>query len=433
MKLKDRIIGDTSHLGKKIYLWTILSGTAYAATTFVLTWLVTIVLGKEEADPFNFAYTTAQLFLTVGFYGMRVFQASDIKNVYSFHDYCNSRILSCGLMMIASTAFILLNGYDWEKGLLIFLVCAYRGFDAVSDVFEALYQQNGRMDISGRSSFYKIALSTVSFVAVFLVTKSPIWATLAALVVSVIVWVLFDLTICREFASLKLHWDRRMVKSLMLACLPLCMGNFLCNYIFSASKFAIDQQQLAEGYQTIFTTLFMPASVINLFSGFVFKPMVTSLASRWEDKKYKSFHGTLVRLSLLVLVLTVAAVGAGYLLGIPVLSFVYNTDLNGYRPHLLLMILGGGFSALSTVLYYVATIMRRQKSIMAIYVLTAVATYLISNPMVKIWGLMGASLAYLILMVLMTVLFVALCVSESRKAYARLKQEGDEADAAEWE
>ncbi|MGI5959034.1 MAG: lipopolysaccharide biosynthesis protein [Massiliimalia sp.] len=429
MKLKDKILKDTSHLGKKTYVWTILSGTAYAATTFVLTWLVTIVLGKEGADPFNFAYTTGQLFLTLGFYGMRVFQASDLKQIYSFEDYWASRIISCGLMMAASVGFILINGYDWEKALLIFLVCAYRGFDAVSDVFEALYQQNGRMDISGRSSFYKIGASTLGFVAVFLVTKSPLWATFAALVITIGVWLWFDLPVCRHFAVLGLPKSTGSLKSLMIACLPLCLGNFLCNYIYSASKFAIDQQNLAQGYQTIFTTLFMPASVINLFSGFVFKPMVTSLATSWEEKRYKHFNRTLIRLSFLVLGLTVVAVAGAYFLGIPILSFVYHTDLRDYRLHLLIMIVGGGFSALSTVYYYVGTIMRRQKYVMGIYAVVAAVALLLSNPMVRRWELMGASLAYSLLMLLMTVLFLLLWAAETKKAYAVLKKEREEANA----
>ncbi len=123
MKLQALILGNEKNLGRKIYLWTILSGIAYAATTLLLTWVVTMVLGEQKSDSFYFAYTTAQLFLTVGFYGMRVFQASDMKNAYCFQEYCSSRVISCAIMMLASVVFVLINGYDMEKTILIILVC----------------------------------------------------------------------------------------------------------------------------------------------------------------------------------------------------------------------------------------------------------------------------------------------------------------------
>lgn len=417
MKLQALILGNEKNLGRKIYLWTILSGIAYAATTLLLTWVVTMVLGEQKSDSFYFAYTTAQLFLTVGFYGMRVFQASDMKNAYCFQEYCSSRVISCAIMMLASVVFVLINGYDMEKTILIILVCAYRGFDAVSDVFEALYQQNGRMDLSGKSSFFKIAISTIVFILVFLLTKSPVWATLFALISTILVWLCLDIAIVNEFARLQIDLKNKRVRSLLLACLPLCMGNFLCNYIFSASKFAIDQQAVTEGIQTIYNILFMPASVINLFSGFIFKPMVTSLAMRWGDKKYHSFQQTLFRLTLVVGGLTLLAVVAGYFLGTPILGFIYHVDLSSYRWHLSIMIIGGGLSAFSTVLYYVATIMRCQKQIMLIYALTAVLALSISGVLVKYWGLMGAALGYLLLMLFMTMLFVGLWIWQIKKAY----------------
>ncbi len=273
------------------------------------------------------------------------------------------------------------------------------------------------MDLSGKSSFFKIAISTIVFILVFLLTKSPVWATLFALISTILVWLCLDIAIVNEFARLQIDLKNKRVRSLLLACLPLCMGNFLCNYIFSASKFAIDQQAVTEGIQTIYNILFMPASVINLFSGFIFKPMVTSLAMRWGDKKYHSFQQTLFRLTLAVGGLTLLAVVAGYFLGTPILGFIYHVDLSSYRWHLSIMIIGGGLSAFSTVLYYVATIMRCQKQIMLIYALTAVLALSISGVLVKYWGLMGAALGYLLLMLFMTMLFVGLWIWQIKKAY----------------
>ena len=94
------------------------------------------------------------------------------------------------------------------------------------------------------------------------------------------------------------------------------------------------------------------------------------------------------------------------MLGIPVLSIIYYTDLSSYKLELLIMMIGGGFSALSTLLHYVITVMRKQKSLLIGYIITSVLGTIISNILISKYGIMGSAFTYVILMIILSLIFV---------------------------
>ena len=60
-------------------------------------------------------------------------------------------------------------------------------------------------------------------------------------------------------------------------CMPLFIGSYLTLYVGNAPKYAIDDF-LELKYQTYYGILYMPSFVINLLSGFVFKPLLVDLS-----------------------------------------------------------------------------------------------------------------------------------------------------------
>ena len=134
------------------------------------------------------------------------------------------------------------------------------------------------------------------------------------------------------------------------------IGSILCLYIFNASNYAVDAvyqgaDAASEDIRYVYACIFMPTSVINLASGFVFKPVLTTMAAHYVEGRLSAFGSLVGKLLLGVTALTALALAGGALLGIPVLSLIYGYDLNGYLPELLVLILGGGFNAAGIILY----------------------------------------------------------------------------------
>ena len=85
---------------KKAFLWNMIGSVSYSASSFLYLLVVTRICGVELAGFFSLSYATAQLLLQIGRYGMRTFQATDLKQKFLFGEYGISRVISCSLMLL---------------------------------------------------------------------------------------------------------------------------------------------------------------------------------------------------------------------------------------------------------------------------------------------------------------------------------------------
>jgi len=104
--------------------------------------------------------------------------------------------------------------------------------------------------------------------------------------------------------------------------------------------------------------------------------------------------------------ITLVSIIGAYILGIPVLSLIYGVDLTDYKSELLIMLAGGGFLALSTWINIVVTIMRRQKYLLIGNVITSGIALIFSEWVVEKYGVMGATVLYTMLMLVLTLCYV---------------------------
>ena len=65
-----------------------------AAVSVILLFIVTRALNSASADTYSFAYAIANLFVIVASFQVRDFQATDIREKYSFDTYFVTRIIS---------------------------------------------------------------------------------------------------------------------------------------------------------------------------------------------------------------------------------------------------------------------------------------------------------------------------------------------------
>ena len=141
----------------------------------------------------------------------------------------------------------------------------------------------------------------------------------------------------------------------------------------------------------------MPVFVIGLLGNYLFNPLIKPMSEKWRDGDFSWFLRRFVRQIFIVMGITAVCLGGAYFLGIPVLSLVYGTDLDGYRAELLVLIASGGLLALANQLINIVTIIRRQKLLIAGYSICAVLALALSSPVVSRYSLMGAAILELVL------------------------------------
>lgn len=402
---------------KKTYFWTVLAGMLYAGSSFVMSLGVSNVLGAAAAGIFAIAMSIGNQLVTIGYYNMRTFQVSDVLEKYSFGDYCASRLITTAAMAVVGVIWIAAGGYRGEKMAAIVLMIGFRMCESVSDLLEGRYQQKNRYDVSCRAVFVKTALYLGGFAVVLLVTRNLLMAIAALGIVYLISVVVIDGTLIGAFGGLKIHFSWMKQRSLMISCLPLFVNSFLTAYVINASKYAVDRYYSNE-YLGMFNALYMMAFVVNLFSGFVLKPLITPLSVKYNEGNYHAFSGIIRRQLLIIGAVTLICVAGAYVLGIPVMSWLSGIDLDGHRAALCIIIAGGAFTAVYQLLQYAIVIMRHQFTCLLGCAVTAGLTFVFTPVLVKRYAIMGGAVSYLCSMALMSlaflVIFIYYLMKESR-------------------
>lgn len=399
---------------RKTYVWSVLSGGLYSTSTFLMFWVTTFFCGAYEAGIFTMAMSVGQQLVTIGYFNVRTFQVSDVRQAYSFADYFLFRILTCLAMAATGMVWMFAGGFQGEKLAATAILLVFKVAEAFADVMEGLYQQRDRYDGAARAVFWETLLFLGTFALTLALSRSLIPALCVMTGVYLISVIVIDgsLVGVYERLRLKMHWEKQ--RRLFFACLPLFLNSFLVLYINNASKYAVDS--LAGSRElAYFNIIYMPAFVINMLGGFLLKPMLSSLSLRFQQRELAGFCGILRKQALYIGAVTALCVGGAWLLGIPVLSFIYQTDLTGYRQELCVLVLAGAFSALYLMFQYALIIMRHQYASLVGCTVTAAAAWICIPRLVGRWGVSGAAWGYLMLMILISLIYFGMMMYYYRK------------------
>lgn len=408
----------TNNIEKSSFIWNTISGLLVAMQSAILLIVITRTNGLHDAGLFSIAYAIASLMLYLGEFGVRKYQASDINELHEFADYLGSRVITCILMVLASVGYagfgVLYGNYSIGKFVLIILVCFIKLVDSFADVFYARFQQKWRLDVATKTTSFRIIIGMVTCIIALIVTKNLTVSLIVWLITSTAAMFFSTLLVAPEFCKVSFRVRYREIRAILMACLPLFLGGFLLLYIGNAPKYAIDAY-MTETVQACFNFIFMPVFVIGMLANFIFNPVLVKLADRWDRHEFKSFKRMVVHQTGIIGIITIIAITGAYLIGIPVLSWLYNTDLSAYRSELCLLLIGGGMLALVNFFAVVVTVIRHQKLLAGGYIVVAILAKLLSEYFVTNYEMMGAAILYTVLMTALAVCFAIILLITVKK------------------
>jgi putative exopolysaccharide biosynthesis protein len=419
---------------RSIYIWNITGSIANALLSVVALMIVTRILDDRQADIFSIAWTISQLMATVGTFQIRMYQATDVTGVFRFRQYLIYRMITIGIMMISSYAYVMIRGYSGEKAVVVLLMCIFRAVDSLADVYEGWFQQKERLDLSGKALTYRIVVAVLGFGVVLFTTRNLILSGAVLVVVYVVCFFVYDIRYhygveaFRETAQKDkagLSWVVKMT----IEGFPLFINAFLMMSIMNAPKMvldvAIEQGSLAQGLQTVFNIIFMPASFLNL-AYIVFRPLITKMAIVWNIGKAKGFLKILMKIMISLFGIGILLLIGSALLGIPILSIVYAVDLKDYKMELLIIIVGGCMYTFAAVLDNAMVVIRKQYILILAYVFTYIYIKFAAEMMTGRWGILGASLSYASAMAVFLIITAVMFAFHFYKASKKLKVLGEE-------
>lgn len=416
------------------YTWNTIAGLINASEAIILSMVVTRITGLADAGILTIAFAVGNLMMTVGKFGVRNYQVTDIENRFSFSVYLKTRVLTVLLMTV--TVFVYLGyasirlGYDHNKMEIILLICMIYAVEAIEDVFWGYYQRNNRMDVGARMFCFRwIGIFTVFFVALrfgrnLRFTLLLCFVVSSALFVSLVSVFHNKLLSCGELpdivsedkhkARLIQRKDIIQIGQLLKTVFALFGISFLSFYVNNAPRYAIDAC-LSDEVQACYGFVAMPVFVVGLLNNFIYQPTLVDMAVEWEQRQDKKFIHRICRQFGVIATISVICLAGAYILGIPALSWLYHTDLSAYKRELMILLIAGGFLAISGYLNVILTIMRCQKTLLWPYCLVAMTAVVCLKKIVSQYGTIGAAAAYLGLMVLLCALYGMILVSRLKK------------------
>ncbi len=408
---------------KEIYIWNILGSLANAGLSVIILMVVTRTLDNQKADIFSIAWAISQLMATIGCYQIRVLQATDVEEKFTFRQYFEFRIVTIVAMMICSCIYVYIKHYTVYKAIIIIIICGYRAVDSLADVFEGWFQQKERLDLAGRALFIRVIIAIVGGGICLVVMHDLLALSLMLLFIYVVGLLLYDIRYYNKLKVLekqKENQKNKWLQGLLVAGTPLFVNAYLLMDIMNTPKIVIDAAimngGLQNGSQTIFNILFMPASVLTL-AYIVFRPLLTKMAIEWTMGRIKNFLKIIGSIMCCLLGMSILIIGGSALLGIPVLSVLYAMDLTMYKKELLLIILGGCFCTFSYVLDNALVVIRRQYLLVCAYVVSWAYVKIFAHTFVGKWGIMGAAIVYttsMLLFLATTLLIFIICLKKEK-------------------
>ncbi len=384
---------EEKDIEKNCVFWNMISSGLNSVVSMVLLWVVTRVNGVVDAGIFSLGFSTSQMMLTIGNYGMRNYQVTDIKDKYSMRVYLASRVVTNVIMMVIVIGFVGLEGYTFEKAVITILLSLLKATDAFDDVYGGYYQKKGRLDVSGKLMSLRIILYVIGFCVCLILSNDLIIGCLAAIIISSITLSTLVAS-TRQIAILeKPEFNWKKITLLLKECFPLCISAYLLIYMGNAPKYAIDTY-LDASEQAYFTYLFMPCFVINLFVGFILQPLLVRLSKSWLHKEYRKFLKICGMIFAVALVIAGFIVVAGGMLGCQILTVVFGVQLMQYRDVLIVLLIGGSFFTFAVIEQVILTVMRRQIWLLVGFILASTTAFVVSDSLVDSWKLLGAGYAY---------------------------------------
>lgn len=404
--LSDQEEQYESHSTSRDYVWNTIGTSIWGMALPVLSIIATQLVGTERAGMFSMAFSTGMLLMYAANYGVRNYQVSDIDETHAFSSYQIQRWASTFMALVMGVLYCTIRDYQPYMATICAGVYLFKLIDAVADVYEGRLQQADKLYLAGISQTVRTAMVLVVFSVVLLITRNIAVASLGMGIAAVASLLFVTVPLALLETEKSRRWRFEEVVNLFRQCFPLFAALFLFNLIETVPKL-IMEGSLAYENQIYFNALYFPSQGIQIIIGFIYKPQLVRLASIWANpRKRRRFDLIMLAVMAVIVGVTVAVGLIMAWIGIRVTSFMYGVDFEQFRFQCYLMVIAGGVIAAIDFLYAIITVLRRQDSVMHLYLIAFVAVTALSIILVNLVGLTGAVISYLASMTLLLVLLI---------------------------
>lgn len=399
---------------KKNILWNTIGSSLAAISSLVFLVIVTRINGMFDAGIFTFCFSTACLLYTIGIYQTRAYQVTDITKTISDSDYIYNRITTGMIMVVLSVIFSIVMKYSFYKTAILVLLTIYKFVEVFQETLYGILQKRDKLYEVGISMTIRSLLAYIFFFISDIISNNVIISIIVIIVINVLEIVIKDVSTLKKISIKVMNYKKENNVKLLKNGISVCLFSFLSIYILNSSRYSIDIL-LDENMQTIFGIIVMPGMIMSLLSQFIIQPFMVKITTLIEKKEYMNIDKLLTKLLCYMLCLGILALLAAYILGIPFLNIIYNIKLDNYKILFIIIVIGSILYGMCIIISSFLIALRKNKEQLLILGIVSVIALLASYILVKELAILGATLNYLIVMLIELMTYYILFKSTIRK------------------
>ena len=399
---------------KKNIVWNTIGVLTISSTSLLYTLILTHFCNLKDVGIFSFAFSFACMMITLASFGGRTIHITDSNNNNSNISYIITKYITVLITFLIVLIYIAIKSYSITKTTLIIILCLFKFFEEISDVYYGVLQKENYLYKVGIFQTVKSIINIILFTLIIVFSKNIILSSSSILIVNI----LFALIIERHAAKTANNWKfeikTKEIKNILYQNFYVCFFTFLTSYIISSPKYAIDKY-LIDDMQAIFNIILMPATFIYLLAGFILSPFMVEISKEIEKKEYDKSKKRVIKIISVILLLGIISLIGCYYCGIPILNIIYGIDLTAYKFGFLIIILGSIMYSISVAISTILIAYRELKIQTIISLVLSILSYLICNVLVKKLSITGGCYAYLIVVSLRALIYIILFLSVIKK------------------
>lgn len=380
----------------KNFIWNIIGSTFFGFSSLFFMIIITRINGLSSAGIFTYCFANACIFWTIAAYSGRTFQVTETDKKLTDTDYFYNRITTGIFAIVAVIIFCLITKASAEKLFLSLILTSYRSVEALIDSMHAVVQKNGELYKAGISLLARTLVLVTVLIVVDLITHNIIISSICLVLVNILFMLMLDYKNIKNKFS-KSNFSKDINHKLLRLGFSTFLYSFLSIYVTSATKYAINSFS-TDDIQAVYGIIIMPASFLSMVSTYLIQPFLNKITDYLLDDNMKSIVKLITKLSLAIIVIGILAIIVCYLIGIPILEFVYSTKLVEQKINLIIILVGSIFYSLVVLFSSVFIAMRKTNEQLVLLIITAISAFITSNIFVKASGMDGAAFSYLLVM-----------------------------------
>ena len=358
--------------------WNMLGSGMMAANTVFLTMLVGHLFDMTVIGQFTLALTTSQIIYSIALFGANDRHMTDYQHRFRFNQYFWLRIASLAVSGIICLLSIWLLGKTGDSAVYIILLTCFMMINAFAEIYQSMFFQENRLDLSGKAIFFRYLLSTAAFAMV-------------------VIW--------RHSVT---GLERDGFSDLIRETFPLCLSLLSWQFIVNCPKYLIDMWLSTED-QGVYSILFMPVFAMNLLGQIAFRPFLHQYADAWNHDRKQFFRLLKIHIGFISFI-TLAAAVCAFFLGAPLLGYFFGQNLGEYRTELMLFTASGAILAVNQLLYYLLVILRKQKYVPLFYLSGGILLVICGWKLIPLMRLSGGWIAFSVAQLLVFAEFLTIII-----------------------